>query len=518
MKKALGIFLSMTIAVSMIAGCGGSGSSTAPAESAPAEEVSAEEAVEETAEADKAEADADAADADQADAVAADQTDAVAADQSDADSADPADATAEADPADAGQTNAAASTEYMVVNESGDDELKPLATIPGTNIGGMRPAEEVEDPDELTAEDTDRLDRAMRAYTPPADSLLKNKATTYYYYENMTKDQQALYDGMYMCATDPTSVDNIAVANVSIDPRSAEFREVQTVAFWGLLYDHPELFWLYNGTEANMGYGTPYENDGSGNYVVYYFFDEPFDDFEEMMTKFNSAADAFLADIDLSASEEVVAKDIHDKLIDLVTYDTPVMQDTSYNGYCNLAHTAYGALVEDSDGNANWAVCDGYSQAYVYLLQQAGIDAAVIVGVAGNTAQDAGGHAWSVVEMGGDWYEVDTTWDDVGSLDEQVEAIKDVDPFSYGYYYEALSDPDYRGKLEHALCYLTTVGIKRYEPDEYYDYVTKDGKYILRLQSASIHDRADEFTYGYEDFGLLMKYAPIAEGVVFKLR
>ena len=485
MRKLMGVFLSMTLAVSMLAGCGG-GTGATTDQSAAQEAEQVEEAAEDTAEAEPA------AEASEAEAGAAEATE----------SAEPV--------ADAKEAEAVATT--------GDGELKPLAGIPGTAIGGMRPAEELDDPDELSSEDTDKLDRAMRAYTPPADSLLVNKAESYHYYEEMSKDQQAMYDAMYMCATDPTSIDNITVANISVDPRSQEFGEVLVVAYWGLLYDHPELFWLYNGIEAEMYFGAPYEQPGNGVYAVYCYFEEPFDDFEEMMTKFNTAADEFLADIDLSQSDEVIAKDIHDKLINEVRYNTPVMEDLSENGYSNLAHTAYGALVEDNNGTPNYAVCDGYSQAYVYLLQQVGIDAAVIVGLAGNTMDDAGGHAWSVVNLGGDWYEVDSTWDDAGSLDEAVDSIKDTDPFSYGYYYEALTDAEYRSKLEHALCYLTTAEITNYVPDDYYNYVTKDQKYVLSLSSSSVHERASMNTTGYENYGLLMELAPIAEGVAFKLR
>ena len=484
MRKLLGVFLSMTLAVSMLAGCGGT--SAAPAEqsaSQEAEKPAEEEKAEPAAEAEK-----------------------------------PADDKTEAQPAAEEAQPAADAAETETVASTGDGELKPLAGIPGTIIGGMRPAEELDDPEELSSEDTDKLDRAMRAYTPPADSLLVNKAKNYHYYEQMTKDQQAMYDAMYMCATDPTSTDNIAVANISVDPRSQDFGEVLVVAYWGLLYDHPELFWLYNGIETDMSFGAPYEQPGNGVYSVYCYFEEPFDDFEEMMTKFNNAADEFLADIDLSQNDEVIAKDIHDKLINEVAYNTPVMEDLTEEGYCNLAHTAYGALVEDNKGNPHYAVCDGYSQAYVYLLQQAGIDAAVIVGLAGNTKEDAGGHAWSVVNLGGDWYEVDSTWDDAGSLDEAVNSIKDSDPFSYGYYYDALTDAEYRSKLEHALCYLTTAEISNYVPDDYFNYVTKDQKYVLSLSSSSVHERASLETPGYENYGLLMDLAPIAEGVIFKLR
>ena len=485
MRKLLGIFLSMTLAASMLAGCGGTGASGSSDQQGAAQETeAAEPAAEEAA-------------AEPAAEPAAEET-----------AAEPA---AEAEPAAQEQAS-------ETVAATSDGELPSLGGIPGFAIGGLRPAEDLEDPEELTSEDTDKLDRAMRAYTPPADSLLVNKAEVFHYYENMGKDEQAMYDAMLMCATDPTNVDNVTVANISVDPRSEDFSNVLLLAYRGLLYDHPELFWLYNFTEAEMSFGAPYEQPGNGTYTVYCFFEEPFDDFEEMMTKFNDAADDFLADIDQSQSDDKIAKDIHDKLIRTVRYNTPVMEDTSINGYSNLAHTAYGALVEDSNGTPNYAVCDGYSQAYVYLLQQCGIDATVIVGIAGNTLDDAGGHAWTVVKLGDDWYEVDSTWDDAGSLDEAVDSIKESDPLSYGYFYEALTDLEYRDKIEHALCYVTTEEIQNYVPDDYYNYVTKDQKYQLTLAQSSTRVRASMETTGYESYASLMELAPIAEGVVFKLR
>lgn len=64
----------------------------------------------------------------------------------------------------------------------------------------------------------------------------------------------------------------------------------------------------------------------------------------------------------------------------------------------DLAHTAYGCLVADSSGNPNYAVCDGYTLAMEYLLQQCGIEAAFIGGMAGFSQADAGGHAWNIVK------------------------------------------------------------------------------------------------------------------------
>ena len=154
------------------------------------------------------------------------------------------------------ETEAEAQTEAVAQNEAPAQtdqtlqtkrELAPLAAH-GRTLTGLRPAEQAEAPSELSEEEVDKMDRAMRAYTPPADSLLINNAESFYYYEQMDKDEQAIYDALLMCATDPVSKENIVLATVSVDPTSDEFLMKQFVAYYGLLYDHPELFWLYNAS------------------------------------------------------------------------------------------------------------------------------------------------------------------------------------------------------------------------------------------------------------------------------
>lgn len=50
-----------------------------------------------------------------------------------------------------------------------------------------------------------------------------------------------------------------------------------------------------------------------------------------------------------------------------------------------------------------YGVCDGYSKAYMMLCKKAGIP----VGRATNI-----NHAWNAIQLGGNWYYVDATWDD----------------------------------------------------------------------------------------------------------
>lgn len=51
-------------------------------------------------------------------------------------------------------------------------------------------------------------------------------------------------------------------------------------------------------------------------------------------------------------------------------------------------------------------VCAGYAHAFQYCMQKLGIPAAYIVGYAGEA------HAWNLLQLGGEYYCMDVTWDD----------------------------------------------------------------------------------------------------------
>jgi transglutaminase/protease-like cytokinesis protein 3 len=68
------------------------------------------------------------------------------------------------------------------------------------------------------------------------------------------------------------------------------------------------------------------------------------------------------------------------------------------NGY-----SAYHALVDEG------AVCDGYASAFTLLAQQFGLD---VIEITGTIMPGNGCHAWNLVKVDGEWYHVDTTWND----------------------------------------------------------------------------------------------------------
>lgn len=84
------------------------------------------------------------------------------------------------------------------------------------------------------------------------------------------------------------------------------------------------------------------------------------------------------------------AKAIHDWIVKRLKYDVTLQKYTAYDGL--------------STGST---VCQGYTLLAYKMLNQAGITNQIIEGRAGGQL-----HAWNLVQLGGKWYHMDTTWDD----------------------------------------------------------------------------------------------------------
>ena len=82
-----------------------------------------------------------------------------------------------------------------------------------------------------------------------------------------------------------------------------------------------------------------------------------------------------------------------------------------------FADTVYGALVEKK------ALCEGYSKAFAYLCNLAGIENAIVTG------ETYVPHMWNMVKLDGNWYHVDVTWDK--PTDELHKHFPDVILYQY---------------------------------------------------------------------------------------
>lgn len=91
-------------------------------------------------------------------------------------------------------------------------------------------------------------------------------------------------------------------------------------------------------------------------------------------------------------------RQVHNWLINTVEYDVEFSSEEPYS--------IVGALIE------NRAVCEGYARAYKYIMDGLGIPCLLVSGVGMNSSGETESHAWNYVRIDGEWYGVDTTWDD----------------------------------------------------------------------------------------------------------
>ncbi len=78
----------------------------------------------------------------------------------------------------------------------------------------------------------------------------------------------------------------------------------------------------------------------------------------------------------------------------------------AYSDETENAHSAYGCLIEGR------AVCEGYSKAMLMLCSRAGILCIPVLGESYDTYGEVVPHMWNMVYLNGNWYNIDTTWDD----------------------------------------------------------------------------------------------------------
>ena len=159
---------------------------------------------------------------------------------------------------------------------------------------------------------------------------------------------------------------------------------------------------------AGMGVSISYSVSGDTYYYTFTFgmkYHDTADQNQQAIAK----AEAILESLNLAClSDYAKVKTIYDYLVSHITYDDAALAasnagDTS--GY-EYAWTAYGALIE------NTCVCQGYSEAFYLLCLKAGIDARIICGYGGESSgQVTSNHAWNIVKIGSNYYNVDATWD-----------------------------------------------------------------------------------------------------------
>ncbi|SDB04831.1 Transglutaminase-like superfamily protein [Pseudobutyrivibrio sp. YE44] len=198
----------------------------------------------------------------------------------------------------------------------------------------------------------------------------------YIYNTVLNEEQQAVYNQVY---------ENIIAFNERIFKLVTPLSHDDLYITMNAVYnDHPELFWV------NTSYKYGYNAD---NLVIQlklsYCISK--DALASATIAFNNAVDNIVSQAAAFPTDLERERAIHDLICDLATYNA-----------VNAKHqSAYSALVEGT------SVCAGYSRAFQLSCQKLGIVCYYVTGMANGEE-----HAWNIVRIGGNFYNVDITGDD----------------------------------------------------------------------------------------------------------
>jgi hypothetical protein len=175
-----------------------------------------------------------------------------------------------------------------------------------------------------------------------------------------------------------------------------------------LFIENPILNYGYSGANAEMSwYG-----DGSVRTVdITFNYDKTKDEMVMMKTAVEKKAKEILSSIITPTMKDYQKeKAIHDYVVNNSRYD---IENYNANTIPPESYSDYGILIKGV------AVCDGYAKAMFRLLNDAGVKTLYVVGTA-----DGGAHAWNIVQLGGQYYQLDSTWDDPVSSNGNILSYK----------------------------------------------------------------------------------------------
>ncbi|MBQ7680533.1 MAG: hypothetical protein IJT34_11865 [Butyrivibrio sp.] len=199
-------------------------------------------------------------------------------------------------------------------------------------------------------------------------------ALYYPYYQMLDNVGKALYRQIYANARDLFAPFKPAVecSQYQLDN-----------AFEAVYCDHPELFWVDAGYYGWVTYG----GEVVQAEIIFY---PTAADLTAAQNTFETEANRIIRRATGSNYER--EKYVHDALAGSTFYDLEA----------DMNQSAYSSVVRGK------TVCAGYARAMQYILQQLSIPCYYCHGYAGEE------HAWNIVCLDGEYYNVDVTWDDQG--------------------------------------------------------------------------------------------------------
>ncbi len=170
-------------------------------------------------------------------------------------------------------------------------------------------------------------------------------------------------------------------------------------AVYAFVYDHPEFFWF------NRGYSYSHSGKALKITVGTRKFWSLTSKKDELISAYFNRIDYIVACASQYDSDYEKIRYVHDYLADSIVYNFEAAEDNDDGNWSvesDYAYSGYGGIVNGS------CVCAGYSSAFQVIIQRLGYECAYVTG---DTTE--GYHAWNIVNIDGEYYWFDLTWNDI---------------------------------------------------------------------------------------------------------
>ena len=229
----------------------------------------------------------------------------------------------------------------------------------------------IETVDEIDISEAQRLAEAQNAQAPVSE-------------ENWEATKRVLKQGMQEMRTE------IDISRYGI-PKASLMKLYLEVA-----YNSPELFYVRTGYSCSFNpssadqnvYRVSPEYTLDGIDIVYQLTDENKQKIRQQQAILEQKLTEIMQEVRSDWSDLTKAMYLHDYIAVHCEYDSTL-----------TFRDAYRMLINGT------GVCQGYTLAYRLLLDRVGIKS-------GTVTSDSMNHVWNLIQIDGNWYHVDVTWDD----------------------------------------------------------------------------------------------------------
>lgn len=289
----------------------------------------------------------------------------------------------------------------------------------------------------------------------------------HYYYGLLSETEKGIYQEIYQGMKDRE--DEIYIHCGDAEQANRILGEV--------LRDYPDFFWCDGGVSS-----TSYEqgDEGEPYTIVSPEYNCSAEEQQLRQQQIDEVSNGVLQGISMEASDYEKILYVYEYIVNSVEYDLEAPDNQNI----------YSSLV------GKQSVCAGYSKAAQYLLKRLGISAIYVTG----TANGSNSHAWNLVQCGGEYYHVDTTWGDPVYQTSEGEKAPQWENISYDYM--CCNDEEiyrtHQADIEYPLPACTGMTWNYYVVNGMY-YDSYDADTALNALNSAIYEKRNPTIFKYFD-------------------